>query len=95
MATAMLSSVPIWIALLIAGFWLQSVRACLVALAITVPFALAVLAWKTRFTICPDCGRRLRVDWKEREYRQGGMLKYRCSDCKTVWRTRLYPGADI
>jgi hypothetical protein len=93
--TAVTASVPVWIGLLISGFWLGSLLACLMALLVTLPLALAVIAWKTCYTSCLECRRRIKVDWRNEEYWRGGMLRYRCDDCRIVWRTFLFPGSGV
>ncbi len=90
--TAVLSSIPIWIGLLVSGFWFKSAIGCLIVLAVTLPFALTVIALKWRFANCPECGRRIRLDWRQMGYRQGGEFEYRCPDCMTIWRTHVKPG---
>jgi hypothetical protein len=93
--TAVAASLPVWIGVLLAGFWLRSLLACLIALLVTLPLALATIPWKTWSASCPECRRRIKVDWKNEEYRRGGMLRYRCDDCRIVWRTFLFPGSDV
>jgi predicted RNA-binding Zn-ribbon protein involved in translation (DUF1610 family) len=95
MKVAVLSSIPTWIGLLVAGFWFQSTAGALIVLAATLPFALAVIVRQTRFANCPDCGRRIQINWRQKGYMRGGMLQYQCPDCMTTWRTHLYPGSDL
>lgn len=94
MGTALLASIPVWVGLAVAGFWFQSVSGCLVVLAVTLPLAFAVLVLRLRRVDCPQCGRRIKIEWNQREFRRGGMLTYRCPDCRTIWRTYLYPSSD-
>ena len=95
MAVAVLASVPVWGGLL-GAFWLRcSLVGYLAVLAFTLPIPLAVLGLAFRWTKCPSCGEKIRVPWRSREYRSGGVLRYRCDHCRVVWTTHLYPGSDV
>ena len=95
MLTAVVSSIPVWAGLLIAGwlrlpiFWLIGI------LCVTLAIPLTVLTIRFRWTECPFCGRRVRVPWNNREFRRGGMLRYTCEQCRVVWSTYLFPGSDV
>ncbi len=95
MATAILGSIPVWGGLL-AALWMKSqLVSYLVVLAFTLPIPLTILAFAFRWTKCPSCGKRIRVPWRGREYRNGGMLRYACDTCRIVWRTHVYPRSDV
>lgn len=92
---AVTSSTPLWIGLLFAGFWLRSFPACLIVLIVTLPLSLTIIAWKMRHASCPECSRQIKVNYRNEDYQRGGMLRYRCDDCRIIWRTFIFPGSGI
>ncbi|MEX0776006.1 MAG: zf-TFIIB domain-containing protein [Phycisphaeraceae bacterium] len=95
MGTAVLTSIPVWIGMLLA-VWLQwPLKGFLAVGAGTLFIPLTVLTLAFRWTRCPACGQKIRVPWRSTEYRRGGMLRYTCEQCRIVWATHLFPGSDV
>ena len=95
MVTMFAASIPVWIALTIPFVLGWPLIRYGIGLLITLPISLLFILWRFRFTQCPNCGRVIRVPWRSREFRRGGMLRYDCDHCRIVWATHLYPGSDI
>ena len=88
-------SLPVWGALLIAFLAGGSFRAYAIALAVTLPIPLALAALRLCWARCPACGRNIRVNWADEDYRRGGELKYACPACRIVWNTHIRPGSSV
>ena len=94
MSTALVCSIPVWIGLVIAVWRGWSLPALIAVLVVTFTIPLTVLSIRFRWTNCPSCGQKIRVLLNSKEYRRGGMLKYRCDHCRIVWLTHIFRGGS-
>jgi hypothetical protein len=94
-ATALISSIPVWIGILVAGLLRLPLPAFIAVIVATLSIPLSVMAVRFRWTQCPACGTKIRVPWNSGEYMRGGMLRYTCENCRIVWSTGVRPGSDI
>ena len=95
MSTALVCSIPVLVGLVIAVWRGWSLPALIAVLIVTLTIPLTALSIRFRRTNCPSCGEKIPVLWNSKEYRRGGMLKYKCDHCRIVWLTHIFPGSDV
>ena len=86
---------PLWIALIITGFVMQSLLWSLVALAaILAPTVLYI--HRVAFTgICPQCKNRISISPRQDRYSAGDTYSYFCDRCDVTWLTHFRPGGFV
>lgn len=89
------AAMPVWIGLGAAYALDWRLAGYLITLACSLPISLLIIYFSARSAKCPKCGRLVRINWRTREFRRGGMLRYFCEDCRIEWATHLYPGSDV
>lgn|GEM_PF-3164298 len=86
---------PLWIALLVTGFVMQSLVWSLVALAVILPPTILYIH-RVAFTgICLQCKHRTPISPMQDRYIAGDVYTFCCERCGIQWRTHLRPGGFV